>query len=140
MKILTQADLVRQIDDFLERHAMKPSRLAREATGEPGLIDAIREGRRSPTLNTVEKLASFMRKVDEEAATRAKLAAPLELAVEEEEIPLPFGKAPVNHTGASSETCSSTLERRHTQAGSENSRSSGSSRTRDGASAPPNGG
>lgn len=110
MNIPTQADLVRQIDDFLARHDMKPSRLSRDATGEPGLIDAIREGRRSPTLNTVEKLATYMVRLDAEAATRAKLDALLEItaAHPEEEHELPFVPAPVNRTGASSPTCSRT--------------------------------
>jgi transcriptional regulator with XRE-family HTH domain len=108
MNIPTQTELVAQIDKFLERHGMKESRLARESTGEPGLIAAIREGRRSPTLNTVEKLATYMKRKDAEAAAEAAASAPFH---EEVEQPLPFCSAPVNPTGASSPTSSPTNAR-----------------------------
>lgn len=109
MDIPTHADLVRQIDQFLLRHDMKPSRLAREATGEPALIDAIRDGKRSPTLNTVQKLAEYMKRKDAELALNPP---PLELTPppqDEEEIALPFGMAP--GSGASLPTSSTTRAR-----------------------------
>lgn len=115
-QIPTQSDLVRQIDAFLLRHDMKPSRLSREATGEPSLVEAIRNGR-SPTLATVEKLMKVMAEIDAAAALRAKLEAPLDgPAPEEVEQPLPFSPAPVNPTGASSATSSSTSEPRTSSA------------------------
>lgn len=65
MQVPSQAALIMAIDEFLERHAMKESRLARDATGEPGLISAIRGGR-SPRLDTLSKLAAFMDEKDAE--------------------------------------------------------------------------
>jgi hypothetical protein len=91
---------------------MKPSRLSREATGEPSLVETIRNGR-SPKLATVEKLMKFMAATDAEARLRAKLNAPLDAPPPApEEIELPFRPAPVNPTGASSPTSSPTNERR----------------------------
>jgi hypothetical protein len=116
--IPTQAELVRQIDGFLLRHDMKPSRLSREATGEPSLVETIRNGR-SPKLATVEKLMNFMAATDAAAALRAKLSAPLDAAPpESEESDLPFAKAPVTDTGASSPTSSPTSGRRSPPAAS----------------------
>src|SRR4051812_10026718 len=106
MNIPTHTELVRQIEDFLERHDMKPSRLAREATGEPGLIDAILSANRSPTLTTVQKLSDYMRGKDAELNLRAKLDAPPPGPVEEQEADLPFVQAPGTPPGACSPTSS----------------------------------
>jgi hypothetical protein len=63
MDIPTHAELVERIDSFLDRHAMAPTRLGRDATGEPNLIPSIRAGR-SPNLDTLNKLAAFMAEHD----------------------------------------------------------------------------
>jgi hypothetical protein len=126
-QIPTHAELVRQIDAFLIRHDMKPSRLSREATGEPSLVETIRRGR-SPKLDTVEKLMTFMAETDAAAELRAKLDAPLDAGPpgEQEEVALPFGTAPVNTqvTGASLPTSSQTNERRSPPAANPRSPSS----------------
>jgi hypothetical protein len=106
MSIITETQLLQRIDVFLERHSMAPTTFGRQATGEPQLISSIRNGR-SPSLKVVNRLIEFMDGLDEEAATRAKLAAPPEPAAEEEQ-PLPFASAPVSPTGACSRTSSRT--------------------------------
>lgn len=63
MDIPTHAELVERIDSFLERHKMAPTRLGRDATGEPNLIPSIRAGR-SPNLDTLNKLANVMAEHD----------------------------------------------------------------------------
>jgi hypothetical protein len=63
MDIPTHAELVAKIDSFLERHDMAPTRLGRDATGEPNLIPSIRAGR-SPNLDTLNKLADLMAEHD----------------------------------------------------------------------------
>lgn len=67
MDIPTHADLVAQIDAFLARTGMKPTRLGRDATGEPNLIPSIRGGR-SPNLDTLNRLARFMNNHESKAA------------------------------------------------------------------------
>lgn len=76
MDVPTHAELVERIDRFLARHDMKETRLAREATGEPGLIAAIKAGR-SPTLETLNRLATFMAATDaaKDAHEQPKAAA-----------------------------------------------------------------
>ena len=63
MDIPTHSQVIAQIDDFLVRHGMAPTRFGREATGEPQLIDSIRRGR-SPSLKVLERIAEFMRERD----------------------------------------------------------------------------
>lgn len=109
MQVITEAELLSRIDTFLDRHDMAPTTFGRKATGEPQLIDSIRKGR-SPSLKVVNRVIEFMDRTDEEAATRAKLSAPLPPS-EEEEQPLPFSTAPVSPTGGSSPICSQTAER-----------------------------
>lgn len=59
MDIPTHAELLSQIDAFLLRHNMAPTRLGRDATGEASLVATIRAGR-SPSLDTLNRLAAFM--------------------------------------------------------------------------------
>lgn len=111
MDIPTQDELLTRIEAFLERHDIAETRFGRDAVNNPAFLRGLREGK-SPTLDTLNKLKCYMERIDEAAALRAKLDAPLELAEEaEEEQPLPFGTAPVNHTGAFSPTCSRTNAR-----------------------------
>ncbi|MBN8843280.1 MAG: hypothetical protein J0H88_08525 [Sphingomonadales bacterium] len=66
MELPSDTDLLASIDAFLARHDMAPTRLGREATGEPQLIDSIRGGR-SPSLKVWRKVADFMRRYDDAA-------------------------------------------------------------------------
>jgi hypothetical protein len=64
MDIPTHGELLAAIDAFRARHGnMAESRLGREATGEPGLVDRIRAGG-NVTLNTLNRLAAFMAEQD----------------------------------------------------------------------------
>lgn len=63
MNIPTHDELVQQIEKFLLRHKMAETRLGRDVTGEPALVSTIRAGR-SPSLNTLNRLASYMADVD----------------------------------------------------------------------------
>lgn len=66
MQIPTDAELLASIKAFIDRHNMAPTRFGRDATGEPQLIDSIEKGR-SPSLNTLQRIAAFMKAKDEEA-------------------------------------------------------------------------
>lgn len=68
MQIPTRPELLASIDAFLERHDMKPTRFGREATGEPQLIDSIRNKGRSPSHDVLLKMADFMARYDREHA------------------------------------------------------------------------
>ena len=111
MDIPTQKELIDRIEQFCLRHDIAHTRFGRGAVNNPAFLRQLRDGK-SPTLETLNKLSDFMERTDAEAATRAKLAAEPEPspAAEEEALPLPFSPAPVNPTGASSPTCSSTSE------------------------------
>lgn len=63
MDIPSHEQVIDQIDAFLARHDMAPTRFGREATGEPQLIDSIRRGR-SPSLKVLERVAEFMKSRD----------------------------------------------------------------------------
>lgn len=63
MDVPTPAEVVEQIDSFLERHSMKPSRFGRDALGEPQFVAEVRSGR-APGLTTLVKLRDFMRERD----------------------------------------------------------------------------
>ena len=65
MDVPSHADVVAQIDAFLSRQGMKPSRLGRDAFGEPQFVSQVRAGR-VPGLSTLLKLSEFMRRRDEE--------------------------------------------------------------------------
>jgi hypothetical protein len=107
MTILTETQLLERINAFRERHDdMAPTTFGRNATGEPQLIRSIENGR-SPSLSVVNRILDYMARTDAEAATRAKLEAPIAEAREEVEQELPFVPAP-GSPGASSATSSST--------------------------------
>lgn len=65
MDVPSPADVVEQIDSFLARHRMAPSRLGRDALGEPQFVTSLRAGR-MPGLATLQKLGDFMRERDEQ--------------------------------------------------------------------------
>lgn len=75
MEIPTHAQLIEEVDAFLARHSMAESRLGREATGEPGLVARIRDGR-NVTLDTLNRLAAYMAEQDAKAAAEAAAAQP----------------------------------------------------------------
>jgi len=63
--IMTDADLLSRIDNFLERTGMAPSRFGREAMREGQLIDSLRKGR-SLSLANANRVLKFM--ADHEAS------------------------------------------------------------------------
>jgi hypothetical protein len=67
MQIPTIPDVLATVDAFCLRHDMAPTRFGREATGEPQLIDSMRNKGRVPSLTVLQKMADFMRRYDEEA-------------------------------------------------------------------------
>lgn len=113
MDIPTQAELLARIEDFCSRHDMAETRFGRDAVNNPAFLSGLRRDPPvSPTLDTLNKVRDFMVATDAEALTRAKLAEPpTSTALEEVEHELPFVQAPVNRTGASSPTSSTTPAR-----------------------------
>lgn len=72
MDIPTHPELVAQIDAFLLRHDMAPSRYGRDVAGEPNLVTSIREGR-EPNLGMLRKMADFMAARDRQAGKSGEL-------------------------------------------------------------------
>ena len=70
MDVPSHAEVVEQIDGFLARHAMAPTRFGRDALGEPSFVSMVRAGR-TPGLETLTKLRDFMRERDEQLAAMA---------------------------------------------------------------------
>jgi hypothetical protein len=111
MDIPTQAELIARIEDFCTRHDMAETRFGRDAVNNPALLSGLRRDPPvSPTLDTLNKIRDFMAETDERASTREKLAAHADAPPPpgEAEIELPFVQAPVNPTGASLRTSSTT--------------------------------
>lgn len=63
MDVPSHTEVVEQIDAFLSRHGMAPSRLGRDALSEPQFVSQVRKGR-LPSLTTLGKLLDFMRDCD----------------------------------------------------------------------------
>jgi hypothetical protein len=63
MDVPSHTEVVEQIDAFLSRHDMAPSRLGRDALSEPQFVSQVRKGR-LPSLTTLGKLFDFMRSCD----------------------------------------------------------------------------
>ena len=63
METLTEF-FVSRVDSFLERTGVGPTRLGRQAVGDPNLVRELRLGR-SPTLATADQLLAFMEGFDE---------------------------------------------------------------------------
>lgn len=59
MNIPSDTELLEQVEAFLNRTGMPPTRFGIEATGESGLVKSIRDGR-SITLRTGRRLVDFM--------------------------------------------------------------------------------
>ncbi|MEA3541966.1 MAG: hypothetical protein U9R77_07590 [Pseudomonadota bacterium] len=75
MDIPTHREVLAQIEAFLIRHNMAPTRFGREATGEPQLIDSMQKGR-SPSLKVLERVAVFMKERDTAADSAASSSKP----------------------------------------------------------------
>ena len=78
MDIPTHAQLLERIDAFLARHAERRPRVSERqigvaVTNEPGLIGSIRRGR-SPSLDTLNKLARYMEAEDAKLGAAATTA------------------------------------------------------------------
>jgi hypothetical protein len=74
MDVPSHAEVVEQIDSFLSRHDMAPSRFGRAALGEPAFVSTLRAGR-TPGLGTLAKLFAFMRERDAELERSATAAS-----------------------------------------------------------------
>lgn len=59
MKIITDADLLRQVEAFLKRTGMPHTRFGREVMKDGALVQHLREGR-SLSLKNVNKVLGFM--------------------------------------------------------------------------------
>lgn len=60
MQIITDAQLLARIEEFIAKHEMPPSRFGREAMADGALVFQLREGKRSLSLKNAEKLVVFM--------------------------------------------------------------------------------
>jgi hypothetical protein len=141
MDIPTQSELLDRIEIFCRRHDMAETRFGRDAVNNPAFLSGLRrEPPVSPTLETLNKLKTFMERTDADAELRVKLAAaPPAEPSDEEAQQLPFVKAPVNPTGASSPTSSPTnAHQRQSAASASSPTSSCSSAEESPAAAPPN--
>lgn len=59
MNIISDRDLLEQIEGFIEKHGIAPSRFGLEAMGDGALIPQLREGR-SLSLRNARRIADFM--------------------------------------------------------------------------------
>ncbi len=62
-----QHALITEIDRFLRRTGMAPTRLGRDALGDPGFVAGVRAGRKVYT-DTANKLRAFMDAYQQSAA------------------------------------------------------------------------
>ena len=66
MDVPSHDELITRIEAFCERHGIGESRFGREALNNPAFVSGLRDPRRSPTLDTLNKVASFMLERDAE--------------------------------------------------------------------------
>jgi hypothetical protein len=64
MQVSSDADLLAQIERFLTRTNMAPSRLGLDAVGDGAIVFQLRDRKRSPRLKSVQKLLEFMAAYD----------------------------------------------------------------------------
>lgn len=57
----TIADLLREIDAFIERHGMTPTDFGWESIGDRNLYRHLKKGR-NPRFDTLDRIRAFMRK------------------------------------------------------------------------------
>ena len=72
--LLTPKQLLRRVDSWLARTGTSASRLGREVSNDPSLIDDMRNGR-EPRRATIDKLLRFMRDNPEGADEEEALSA-----------------------------------------------------------------
>lgn len=63
MDVITEDELVAEIEAFLDRHAMAPSTFGALAKGEAQFLTKLKGGR-SPSLRVARKVLAFMRRRD----------------------------------------------------------------------------
>lgn len=63
----TIADLIGEIDAFIERHEMTPTDFGLLSIGDPNLYRHLKNGR-NPRFTTLDHIRSFMKKQEERAA------------------------------------------------------------------------
>lgn len=73
MTFPSDADFLDRIEQFLTRTKMKPSRLGLEALSDGAVVFQLREGKRSLTLKSAEKLVNFMAAYEAERAAAANV-------------------------------------------------------------------
>jgi hypothetical protein len=110
MDIPNHDELLAKVEDFCARHDMAETGFGRRAINNPNFISGLRRDPPvSPTLKTLCEVVDFMERTD--AAAKAN-PPPLKLTSppgDEEELALPFSKAPVSTTGGCSPISSSTI-------------------------------
>lgn len=58
--MITETELLQQIDDFCTRHAMPETTFGMAVLGDFNFVDDLRTRARSPKLKTVKKVIEFM--------------------------------------------------------------------------------
>ncbi len=58
--------VVENIEEFLKRHDMAPSRLGRDALNNPNFVFDLRERKINPTLGSIDKVYQWMVEKDKE--------------------------------------------------------------------------
>jgi hypothetical protein len=71
--IITDAELIAQIDNFIERTGIAPSRFGLDAMGDGALLSGLRAGR-SLSLRNAEKVLRFMAEYVDPAAAESEAA------------------------------------------------------------------
>ena len=67
MMINVSNKFLNDVEAAIERHDYHVTHFGREAVGDPNFVFQVRDGR-SPTMRTVERVYSFIRKLDEQKA------------------------------------------------------------------------
>ena len=71
MQVPSDADLLAQIESFLVAKSMAPSRFGLGAIGDGALVFQLRDGKRSLTLKSAQKIARFMAEHTDDAGVTA---------------------------------------------------------------------
>lgn len=71
MDVPTHDELIERIERFCARHEMAESTFGRLAVNNPAFVSALRHPGRSPTLETLNRLAAFMAEADAKAEAAA---------------------------------------------------------------------
>lgn len=75
MQIPTEAQLASRIEEACARHELKPTRLCRDATGDPNLLHEIKNKGRSPSLKVVQQVLAHIARLDAEAELDRRVEA-----------------------------------------------------------------